>query len=311
MKNNKILFINILLLLLSSQYVLAQMKIPSFEMPIYFEDAKGNKDSIVVGFDESADYTEIDSLFGEDKLFTPFDSVFDVRIAKVWSNSEIPITGKKRIRRVENNIFPVFSRFYILINAKYNPIKITHKIDLLKSETKLNRAILSKVTLGLATTPWWEYSNANYDWVCLAGQQELYIDVSKKKDGKALTNVRLYEVQGQSTAQKIPYLTFSQFASGPSCSQILDSEELSQNGIKVAVFPNPVQNSFRLSLSENIETKNLKISIIDSFGKIVKEQFNYNTTDDIDIQTIPAGFYFLQLSDTKKIFAISKFVKID
>ncbi len=310
MKNNKIFFLNILLLLFSCQCVLAQMKIPSFQMPIYFEDAKGNKDSIVVGFDESADYTKIDSLFGEDELLTPFDSVFDVRIIKFWSGSEKPITGKKRVRLVEDNSFPLF-RLYILINAKYNPIKVTHKIDLLKSKTILAQAILSKVTLGLASTPWWEYSNAGYDWVCLAGQQELYIDVSKKKDGEALTNVRLYEVQGQSTAQKIPYLTFSQFASGPGCSKILDSEELSQNEIKVAVFPNPVQNTFRLSLSENIDNKNLKLSIIDSFGKILIEQFNYNSMVDIDVQSIPAGFYFLQLSNEKKIVAMSKFVKID
>ena len=309
MKNNKIFFVNILLLLFSYQFVLAQMKIPSFQMPIYFEDAKGNKDSIVVGFDESADYTKIDSLFGEDELLTPFDSVFDVRIVKSSASFDSPITGKKRIRRVSNNSFPLFSRLSILINAKYNPIKITHKIDLLKSETIMNRAVLSKITLGLATTPWWE--STNDDWECLAGQQELYIDVSKKKNGQSLTNVRFYEVQGQSTAQKIPYLTFSQFGDGPPCDVILDSEELTQNGITVAVFPNPVQNTFRLSLSENIEGQKLKLRIIDSFGKIVKEQSHFNQTDDIDVQTIPSGFYFLQLSNEKKIVAFSKFVKID
>jgi Secretion system C-terminal sorting domain len=307
MKRNKIFLVNLLLLLLSYQCVLAQMKIPSFQMPIYFEDAKGNKDSIVVGFDESADYTEIDSLFGEDKLFTPFDSVFDVRIVKSKLSFDSPITGKKRIIRVENNTFPGF-RTFIVINAKYNPIKITHKIDLLKSATTLNRVLLSKVTLGLATTPWWESSK---DWVCMAGQQELYIDMSKKETGLNWINVRSYKVQGQSTPQKIKCLDLVQFISGPSCSQILDNEELSQNGIKVAVFPNPVQSIFRLSLSENIENKNLKLTITDSFGKIVKEQISYNQTDDINVQAIPAGFYFLQLSDEKKTFSISKFVKID
>ena len=45
-----------------------QFKTPLFEMPIYFEDAKGHKDSIIIGFDKNSDKEIIDSLFGEDKF---------------------------------------------------------------------------------------------------------------------------------------------------------------------------------------------------------------------------------------------------
>lgn len=49
-----------------------------FEATIWFEDAAGNRDSIVVGYDTLAT-EDIDPAFGEAEITSPFDSVFEVR----------------------------------------------------------------------------------------------------------------------------------------------------------------------------------------------------------------------------------------
>ena len=51
-----------------------------FSFPLYFEDAKGHKDTIVLGYDINAT-NGIDTAFGEkDIISKPWDSIFEVRI---------------------------------------------------------------------------------------------------------------------------------------------------------------------------------------------------------------------------------------
>ncbi|GAB4497385.1 MAG: hypothetical protein OHK0019_30910 [Saprospiraceae bacterium] len=52
-----------------------------FEMLIYFEDAIGNKDTVIVGYDPDANTYDVNPQFGEVWLDTPFDSVFEVRVS--------------------------------------------------------------------------------------------------------------------------------------------------------------------------------------------------------------------------------------
>ena len=305
MKKHTMLYFTILFMLILVNQLTAQNKIPAFEMPLYFEDAKGNKDSIIVGFDENADYVIPDPLFGEDKLNTPFDSIFEVRVVKSTSYWDSPITGKKRIDRAEKSVFGSFS-LSILINAKYNPIKITCNKDLLKSTNPyLNRTILAKTTSIFLSEQGWEYGK---DWVCLAGQKQLSIDISKKEGGTSW-NERMYMVKGKTALQKIKFLTITQFGSGPSCEKVLSAEEI-QTVEKLNIYPNPAQNDIKLQIPQNILfTVNSKISIIDINGKIIREQFISDTNENINIEQIPSGIYFLKLTDEKKIIAVGKFVK--
>ena len=298
------LYFKIVFMLILVNQLTAQNKIPAFEMPLYFEDAKGNKDSIIVGFDENADYVIPDPLFGEDKLNTPFDSVFEVRVVKSTSFWDSPITGKKRINRVEKSIFSAF-KLSILINAKYNPIKITCNKDLLKSTNPyLYRTILAKTAGIFLSEQGWEYAK---DWVCLAGQKQLSIDMSKKDGGP--WNERMYMVKGKTDLQSIKFLTITQFGSGPSCEKVLSAEDI-QTVEKLNIYPNPAQNDIKLQIPQNILfTSNAKISIIDINGKIIREQFITDINKNINIEQIPSGMYFLKLTDEKKIFAAGKFVK--
>lgn len=65
-----------------------------FEM--YFEDAIGNKDTLVIGYDINAT-DSIDSVFGEKNIISvPLDSLFDVRMTDVWlKKSSAPIPSQE------------------------------------------------------------------------------------------------------------------------------------------------------------------------------------------------------------------------
>ncbi|MCB0375492.1 MAG: hypothetical protein KDD04_06205, partial [Sinomicrobium sp.] len=65
-------------LLLGSWQAAHSQQTAQFETTLYFEDAVGNRDSVIVGYDTLATH-DIDPEFGEQELVSPFDSVFEVR----------------------------------------------------------------------------------------------------------------------------------------------------------------------------------------------------------------------------------------
>lgn len=74
----------ILFILLTFQ-CFSQSFTPEFEFQLYFEDAAGNKDTLIIG-DAYVATNLIDTLFGEENIINqPWDSVFEVRASnKYW-----------------------------------------------------------------------------------------------------------------------------------------------------------------------------------------------------------------------------------
>jgi hypothetical protein len=63
-----------------------------FSFKLYFEDALGNRDTLILGYDENAT-DSIDTIWGEENIITePWDSVLDVRIGdKTYSAWNSPV----------------------------------------------------------------------------------------------------------------------------------------------------------------------------------------------------------------------------
>ena len=90
---------NILLIivLLGGLSLIAQTT-PQFEFPIYCSDALGNKDTIYLGYHPDAlsgSNGFINLEFGEEAIDTPFDSIFEVRIANHFNDFEDPRLKRK------------------------------------------------------------------------------------------------------------------------------------------------------------------------------------------------------------------------
>ena len=78
------------------------------------------------------------------------------------------------------------------------------------------------------------------------------------------------------------------------------------DGSEIKIYPNPAQDYIKIeNLNKNIPSNTRKYSIFDMFGReILKGNFN-NNQQEINLQNIPNGVYYLQIIDNKEV--IKKF----
>ena len=121
-----------LILTLTLTSVLAQLQKPQWEMPFYFEDAEGAKDTIWVGYDPEASIyrTDVDTLFDEDSILidtTFFHAyLFGVPIA----NNKV---RKRSIMSIEPGGYELTTHIYF--NKGKLPLKISWPDSLLNSDS--------------------------------------------------------------------------------------------------------------------------------------------------------------------------------
>jgi hypothetical protein len=120
-------------LLISSMCVGYAQQTPTFQFTMYLTDAKGNQDSIVLGYAPDAhSFDFIDPQYGEhDVTEVPFDTVLDVRVYMFrYYNTSLYLD--KQIVSYECDGF-ASPADYLLIYAKYPPLKISWDNDLFYS----------------------------------------------------------------------------------------------------------------------------------------------------------------------------------
>jgi hypothetical protein len=140
---------------------------PQFHFVMRFEDAKGNRDSVVFGLDDRL-YHPISlhpSLFGEKFITTPYDSVFEVRLGVMGSYLET--TSKIGIYPYGFGLCnpSIWTSFYpgiraIGIYAQHYPVKISW------DSTLFNTICYAKTSL---------YSNRIYRFVAKLRNQRSFI----------------------------------------------------------------------------------------------------------------------------------------
>jgi hypothetical protein len=121
----------------------AQVLEPEFKFTIYAEDARGNKDSVIIGYDARViREVKLDTRFGDKNIADqPFDSILDIRMHKISrinynANKSISLTQLKNFGLTKqvtvekspltfsNNCFG-FGRCYLLVKSKYPPLKFS------------------------------------------------------------------------------------------------------------------------------------------------------------------------------------------
>lgn len=114
-----------------------------FEMPIYFEDAMGNRDTVIIGIDATASYSTITPSLGEVEDLSQFDSVLDVRLAHS-DNTNLKYS-KKIISNYEyyvNSHCKIAGGIRIVPYVKYPPLKMIYDHQLLLSQFCWARGLL-------------------------------------------------------------------------------------------------------------------------------------------------------------------------
>lgn len=276
---------HVLASLLACQPLLSQIATPMFEMPMYFEDAAGHKDTLVVGYDTAASGQNLNPQFGEVLIETPFDSVFEVR-AIHWDDSDLE-TSKKIIESYEHTgglPCGVSGGMKIMISANYPPVTISYDSTLFGTNSCRGNSILSP-DWGIFTLQYWWDAQVFY---CLRNTSEV---IDSLQDHAGVRFLEELEIEGQGI-QEVPgfFLVFRE--EGPCTDSMSSTQEFQQVSSGMA-YPNPANDWVAIKIPEY--SKPIKISLSDTAGRLVECPASYVQQNEvqIDVRHLSSGLYFV------------------
>lgn len=214
----------------------AQPLTPLFTMPIWFEDAVGNRDTLWVGSDTAASSSQINPQFGEVEITAPFDSVFEVR--GVHGSDGYWHTTKTIIEYTSGSgscMLPNDTR--IMIHALHWPVSIEWDTLLLKQLSPCHENVILTPTSQVFLLQNWYDAEPIY---CMMTRDSLSEDFLYNPPVMLeFTHLKhSFEVQGQGL-KEIKGLYYTGFYDYPYCYTLLDASAPTQASSSVWMYPNP------------------------------------------------------------------------
>jgi hypothetical protein len=296
MKNIIIVSICLLLLAISS---FAQQT-PQFEMPLYFEDALGNKDTLIIGYDDNASSYQLNPQFGEVEITEPYDEFFEVRARKIPFVN--PFETKKSIADFgyfPNNECGISSGTTITVRLKYPPLKVSWDKNLLQEDE-------CHIGTFLAPSEHWALvvdltSLEPCSMYCLYEKEEVIIDFTGQNTSmySVLNILDSIENVGIDTIQWMNLVFTPQ-----TCPEIIDNVNIINRALKkIPVFPNPTSQYLILDTEKNVTN----IQIFNSYGIFLRME--NGDSKKLDVQSLDKGVYFgiAELNNGEK--QVFKFIK--
>lgn len=291
------------LLLIFTQFAFSQQT-ALFETQIYFEDAVGNKDTIIIGYD-TASSSFYNPEFGEENITAPFDSVFEVRAGHGISYGlRDYVLSKKIIAHSE----PIFGLPYscdqpeeiiFFIHTIHQPVKIKWESALFDGDSCIGGTFLTHFATHNSVF-WWQLPERENRFYCasqidsvelLLGREnnrsqfgELYYDLLYQIKGRGIDSI-----YGVAVGMTVPRL--STFA----C-DIITSTATVTPPTSLSVYPNPTADLLHLK-----EGKLKWLKIYNQQGQIVWQIVQWNKWQSIDLSHLPSGVYFLQALQENKL----------
>lgn len=296
----------LLIMWLSSIIALFAQDIPEFEMPLYFEDAIGNKDTLMVGYDVNATSSTLNLNFGEVALTEPFDSVFEVRAlhSADWDDQ----MSKKIIAHYDHPAsYPcgISNSIYIPVMIKHLPLRVSWDHDLLNASICRSETIMTNSPFCLMVNC--ELSvmeSAGIDYYCLP-QKHTFTEPFDNPD-------RLYfdtEVLGVGDTTLGGFLLV--FRPGWGCGYEVGVASVSFFS-ELSAYPNPAADLMHITLDSDLmhtAPNNLSVRLVNAQGSTFACSYQCDSKSlSIDIAHLPSGFYIGQLQ-TEQLMRTFKFHK--
>jgi hypothetical protein len=281
-------------------FVIAQItfcKAQQFTFQMNFEDVVGNKDSLTLGYDNSAT-DSLNASFGEINIITtPLNSNFDVRVTNEQFNRQHLFTNgtfhtKKKI--VTNHCgISGLSIVAIDIYTQHWPVTATWN-SLLFDNTCRNGSVFTSMNPG----GWW--------------------DVGGHSNLQRIQLMQTNQVTFTSQVSDFPSINFAYINnSGDTVSTfwlaMYDSTLLyasigkfSFNTGKLSIFPNPSADIVSLSIDSPLGDVD-RIEFYNTFGQVVLTSKQLN---NIDISHLSYGMFFVKVTTRQGLTSTLKFMKI-
>jgi hypothetical protein len=244
----------ILFILLTFQ-CFSQSFTPEFEFQLYFEDAAGNKDTLIIG-DASVATNLIDTVFGEENIINqPWNSVFEVRASnKYWEGYPFADTALMQAKKAIVNKDEVGNNYITFdIKAENWPVTISWDSTLFHGQNDSLQYAGSWMTA-------WEYGQ----WWDGGGQplylynQNQMLLTNEVLPQTSLNNIltSLYTTNNNDTI----YTMWFNFQDSSAFTMSIKNNEKAD---KILFFPNPFEDFFYIqgveaSTIESIRSYDLK-----------------------------------------------------
>ena len=262
-------------------FVMYGQNIPQFETTFYFEDAIGNKDSVILGYDTQIDNYNINENFGEKEITEAFDSVFEVRALHQCDSKER--TSKKIIGFSEMaGSYYSSSQIIILARIIHKPLKVSYDgtkfSEIARSGSFLTHTV-TKDLLGVEFIQPWEY-------FCMSTNEEYSFTFPDSLYKNSIQGIRyIKEIEGntQDTLYGIE-VTFAPY----DCLYKTATTDLKSRILKS--FPTIGNELINVILPDDFKTHQLRV--VNMIGQFFKCDFKINNPHlQVDISTLPAGMY--------------------
>ena len=294
----EVMFTAMIVLLISS--VAICQNTPYFQMPIYFEDAVGNKDTVVAGFvlgstnDDERPLTQ----YGEHKIEAPFDSVLDARIffrdpnldtAKSYFSKKIILPSIGSPPRLYSDYFRVF------LHSRYPPVTISYDSSAVRDQQLYGSFFTrDEVIYSLPDISIVE------DFMCVGSKSSFEFSFNDTMPFLTSPLRQEFEVQGTDTLLSVAGTFF-----GYSFDDFCDLASILQgySATPIDLYPNPAHEW--ISLEEKVfqAGTSLSLSIYDISGKQhFHQKVDYHNLQRIDVSHLEAGSYFLLLDSRDKAY---------
>jgi Secretion system C-terminal sorting domain len=301
----------------------AQRK-PEFEFTLYGEDAKGNKDSVVIAYDKEAkNDTELETTFGDISIANQkFDSVFEMRVHKAYYIYPVLDQVIKRgdiakhitLNYGFNRAFPPpnepcvpygLSKFgFILIRVKYPPIKFSwdkSRFSYTNNPCATQSFMIDNEYLTQEGPP---ERNPNYPYPPTYLAQQDYLIDSLKRNIPNVTNRLLYKYSDGTidTLQGNYTFTFRNY----SIYRPVAVDEI--KGIDIKSYPNPCKETLNVNLPESLDR--VRVNVYSMDGALMQATHTVSSTIvSIDTTPLSIGSHVVEIIGNNGKRYVGKFVK--
>ncbi|MFZ1750184.1 MAG: T9SS type A sorting domain-containing protein [Saprospiraceae bacterium] len=306
----KIIQIFLLFIMVSSSW--AQTLQPEFSFTLYAEDARGNKDSVIIGYHPDARADQVlDTRFADkDISHVPFDSVFEIRVHKVRflynRGVQNPAFLNKGISKhvtlghpTSNCLESAYignatARGYILVKIKYPPIRFYWD------------SVLFSKNINPCASRSFMFNNELHADVSLVERLNItYLEEKSFRTDSIMVPVVIKLLDGKIDSFQANYLfdfhTLGSFVSTKDYSTLKN----------LKAYPNPSQDELHIPIPE-LTGEKLSIKIFRKDGILIAAPYT-QSNDKITVQTadLPPGQYFMSLNTSDGRAYSTKFIKVE